>query len=64
MFDGEKAIDAGVSRKDKLLKMRDYLAETLTALGGLDGNDSCITELDLVIRNAESNDWLVNYWSR
>ena len=64
MFDGEKAISAGVSRKDKLLKMRDYLAETLTALGGLNSNDTCITELDLVIRNAESNDWLVNYWSR
>ncbi|UYM15181.1 McrB family protein [Endozoicomonas euniceicola] len=64
MFDGEKAIEAEITRKDKLLRMRDYLAEALNTLGGLDGSDSCIAELDQVISNAESNDWLVNYWSR
>lgn len=64
MFDGEKVVEAGIARKDKLAGMKDYLAETLDNLGGINAGDSCITELDRVIRNAESNDWSVNYWSR
>ena len=36
-------------------------------LKGMENNgaiDSCIDDLDRVIRNAEANDWVVNYWSR
>lgn len=64
MFDGEKAVNDTISRKDILKTMRDYLAKRLVNLHSIDVNDSCIAELDRVIRNAEANDWVVNYWSR
>lgn len=64
MFDGEKLTDGNVARKDRLIALRDYLNNHLK---GLDSNDTaffCVDELDRVIRNAQSNDWVVNYWSR
>lgn len=64
MFDGEKLTDGNVARKDRLIALRDYLNNYLK---GLDSNETaffCVDELDRVIRNAQSNDWVVNYWSR
>jgi energy-coupling factor transporter ATP-binding protein EcfA2 len=64
MFDGEKVVNDRVARKDLLVGMRDFLDERLTVLKDNQAIDYCIDELDRVIRNAESNDWIVNYWSR
>lgn len=63
MFDGEKPIDRDLLRKDLLISMRDYLQSELASIDGTTVH-SCINELDRIIRNAESNDWIVNYWSR
>jgi len=64
MFDGEKTIDENIARKDKLIAMRDYLNQRLGSLGDQNGVNSCVDDLDRVIRNAKANDWVVNYWSR
>lgn len=63
MFDGEKKVNGELARKDILIAMKNYLDGQLLSLDA-DNSDSCITELDRVIRNAEVNDWVVNYWSR
>lgn len=63
-FDGEKPSDGNVAQKDRLIALRDYLNNNLK---GLDSNDTaffCVDELDRVIRNAQKNEWVVNYWSR
>ena len=64
MFDGNKAVNEKMDRKDLLVGMRDYLEQQLNNLDSDGAVDSCIDELDRVIRNAEVNDWVVNYWSR
>jgi hypothetical protein len=64
MFDGQKDIGGDVTRKDKLLEFKDHLEKELSGLKGLDNYTSCTDELDHLIRNARSNDWVVNYWSR
>ncbi|MEQ9451098.1 MAG: AAA family ATPase [Pseudomonadales bacterium] len=64
MFDGNKVVNESIARKDLLVGMRDYLEQQLTSLDNVGAVDSCIDELDRVIRNAEANDWVVNYWSR
>ena len=64
MFDGEKAVNGSIARKDLLIGMRDYLKQRLTGLDNDSSIESCIHELDRVIHNAEANDWVVNYWSR
>lgn len=63
MFDGEKIVDGEITRKDILKQFRDRLAQDLQ---GVDADESinCISELDRVLKNAEANDWVVNYWSR
>lgn len=64
MFDGNKAVNESILRKDLLIGMRDYLEQQLIGFNSDGGIDSCIDEFDRVIRNAETNDWVVNYWSR
>lgn len=64
MFDGEKLISQGSTRKDKLKELRENLLERLSGLNEGDTLAPCVEDLDRVIRNAESNDWVVNYWSR
>lgn len=64
MFDGEKEVNKGIARKDLLVGMRDYLKQRLSGLDTDGTIDFCIDEFDRVIRNAEANDWVVNYWSR
>ncbi len=64
MFDGQKDIGDDKTRKDKLLGLKDHLESELSGLGDLDNCTSCTDELDQLIRNAKSNDWVVNYWSR
>jgi hypothetical protein len=64
MFDGEKVVGENIARKDLLKGMRDYLDQRLNNLDSDPAIDFCIDELDRVIRNAEANDWVVNYWSR
>lgn len=64
MFDGEKSVGEGRYRKDILLGMKDFLERTLAEVVDADKFDSCLEELDRVIHNAQSNDWVVNYWSR
>ncbi|UCG19448.1 MAG: AAA family ATPase [Thiotrichales bacterium] len=63
MFDGEKQIDENLLRKDLLTSLNDYLQKELPSIAS-NSVPSCINELDRVIRNAERNDWIVNYWSR
>ena len=63
MLDGEKTVGGEVARKDVLIAFRDFLADKLSELDA-EGASSCIEELDRVIVNAKSNDWVVNYWSR
>ncbi len=63
MFDGEKLINENVAKKDCLMAMRNYLSERLASLD-VNEESSCLAEIDRVIRNAQSNDWVVNYWSR
>ena len=63
MLDGEKTVGGEVARKDVLIALRDFLADKLSELDA-EGASSCIEELDRVIVNAKSNDWVVNYWSR
>ncbi|MBS7836445.1 McrB family protein [Wohlfahrtiimonas chitiniclastica] len=63
MFDGEKSCPDGQNKKDKLKQMKDYIEEILEDTD-LSSQTSCISELELLINNAESNDWVVNYWSK
>lgn len=63
MFDGDKAIDKNLKRKDTLLSMKNHLEQLLPSMDSSE-SDSCLHELNRVIRNAEANDWVVNYWSR
>lgn len=63
MFDGEKAVNNDVLRKDILLALKDHLDKKLSGFE-IEDEVSCIREFDRVIRNAASNDWVVNYWSR
>ncbi|WP_417511343.1 AAA family ATPase [Methylophaga sp.] len=63
MFDGEKAVDGRIARKDVLIALRDFMQDKLSALD-TKGTGSCIDEMDRVIANAKANDWVVNYWSR
>lgn len=64
LFDGNKQIDASLSRKDLLRSLHDYLATQLDEVTFTNPIYSCIAELERVIKHAESNDWVVNYWSR
>lgn len=64
MFDGERVVNGSLARKDLLIAMRDYLDQRLRGLESDQAITSSVFELDRVIRNAESNDWVVNYWSR
>lgn len=63
MFDGERPVDKGLLRKDLLLSLKEYLQVELPNIDSSPVH-SCLDELDRVIRNAENNDWVVNYWSR
>ena len=63
MFDGEKQVEKNLFRKDLLASLKEYLQRELPDIASSPVH-SCIDELERVIRNAESNDWIVNYWSR
>lgn len=63
MFDGEKQVERDLLRKDLLISLKEYLQGELPNIANSPVS-SCIDELDRVIRNAKSNDWVVNYWSR
>ncbi|WP_211838229.1 AAA family ATPase [Proteus terrae] len=63
MFDGDKQLEGDLLRKDLLGSLRDYLQSELASITS-NSVTSCIDELDRIIRNAASNDWIVNYWSR
>lgn len=63
MFDGEKQVEKNLFRKDLLASLKEYLQGELPDIASSPVH-SCIDELERVIRNAESNDWVVNYWSR
>jgi len=64
MFDGEKPVSEGRYRKDILLSMRDFLDGILDGFVDTSRFDHCLEELDRVIQNARSEDWVVNYWAR
>lgn len=64
MLDGSKKVSEGITRKDVLQQMRVFLEQRVDAIEGMGGEDSCIAELDELLRNAEANDWVVNYWAR
>lgn len=63
MFDGEKPVDKDLFRKDLLTSLKGYLQSELPNIDSSSVH-SCIDEIERVIRNAENNDWVVNYWSR
>lgn len=63
MFDGEK-ISGEVQKKDILIAFKNDMAEKLSDLADLPGIDYCINELKRVIEDAETNNWVVNYWSK
>lgn len=62
LFDGEKQVDASTQRKDILISLNQYLENNLVSLDNK--YDSSLVEVSRVIRDAEANDWTVNYWSR
>jgi len=63
LFDGERPVTKELLRRDILVTLRDFLTTELSDVS-LSAGPSCIDELDRVIRNAENNDWVVNYWAR
>jgi energy-coupling factor transporter ATP-binding protein EcfA2 len=63
-FDGEKPIDGNIAKKDILIALRDHLKESLGSLDLENETSLCTHEIDRVIKNAQANDWVVNYWSR
>lgn len=64
MLDGTKKVTDSVTRKDVLHGLRSYLENRLDNLESVTSDDSCIAELNDLLRNAETNDWVVNYWAR
>lgn len=64
MFDGEKPLGEEVFLKDVLFRMKEFLENELASTIDRERIDYCIDDLDRVIKNAQSNDWVVNYWSR
>ena len=64
MLDGSKKVSESITRKDVLHALRAFLEQRIENYEDMMGEDSCIAELDDLLRNAESNDWVVNYWAR
>jgi 5-methylcytosine-specific restriction endonuclease McrBC GTP-binding regulatory subunit McrB len=63
MFDGEKIVNGEITRTDILKQFKDKLAQTIKTLHESD-EANCMIELDRLLKNAEANDWVFNYWSR
>lgn len=63
LFDGNKKISENADKKDVLISMINYLKELLNGIE-LDEGSNCLIELDKLIRNANSNGWIVNYWTK
>jgi hypothetical protein len=63
MFDGNKLISNERYKRDVLSQLREFIVDHID-ISALSSDSDCVSELDRVIRNARSNDWVVNYWSR
>jgi energy-coupling factor transporter ATP-binding protein EcfA2 len=63
MFEGDRSVGK-VSKKDYLVGFRQYIEGKLPGLTESVGASSSLEELDRLIERAESNDWVVNYWTR
>jgi len=63
MFDGEQ-ISGEAQKKNVLEAFRNHMAGILSELEGSPGIDYSIDDLDRVIENAKTNNWVVNYWSK
>lgn len=63
MFDGNKPISDERYKRDVLTQLREFVVDHIE-ISALSSDSNCVSELDRVIRNARSNDWVVNYWSR
>lgn len=64
MFEGEKELEEGYTKKDLLIDFRDYLSKELNSLTQYTTLENSVREIDRVIANGKTNDWNVNYWSR
>ena len=63
MFDGNKTV--GDLTKIELLSLfRNRLEERLSGIQNQEGVTYCVEELDRVIESAESNDQVVNFWTK
>lgn len=63
MFDGTKKIHQNKDKKNVLQDFKNYLSHELEDLDIQEWR-SAIHELAETLKNAETNDWVVNYWAR
>lgn len=63
MFEGDRSV-GDVNKKDYLMGFRQFVERKLGGLSASVGASSSLDELDRLIQRAESNDWVVNYWTR
>jgi len=63
MFEGDRSV-GDVTKKDHLMGFRQFVERKLGGLSDAVGASSSLDELDRLIKRAESNDWVVNYWTR
>jgi hypothetical protein len=63
MFEGTRSV-GDATKKDYLMGFRQFVERKLGGVTGSVGTSSSLEELDRLIQRAESNDWVVNYWTR
>lgn len=63
MFEGDRSV-GDVTKKDHLMGFRQFVERKLGGISETVGASTCLEELDRLIKRAESNDWVVNYWTR
>lgn len=64
LFDGEKTVDADIKKKDILLMLDASISNVLGDLNEDRIYNNAVKELKNLIKSAEANDWVVNYWAR
>lgn len=63
-LDIERTAADGRPRRDVLIALRDALAKRITPENLAQGTDSCVLRLDRLIKLAEQNNGIANYWFR
>lgn len=62
-FDAARSAGSGRARREILVELRDELAKRFES-AEVDKNAGCVAELDRMIRLADGNNGIVNYWLR